>query len=91
MEFLAAAVAGSIGGTVAGATLNKYDLGVFWNAVVGLIGGALECRLAGLLIEDVNSAARQADVGVIFLHIIFGAIGGAVLLLLLGTVRRMLQ
>lgn len=41
ISFVLSLLSGAVGGNVAGNALKKYDLGMAWNTVVGLVGGAI--------------------------------------------------
>jgi len=42
-------ICGAAGGNIAGALLNKYNLGTLGNSIVGILGGGLGGQLLGML------------------------------------------
>jgi uncharacterized membrane protein YeaQ/YmgE (transglycosylase-associated protein family) len=80
-------VSGAVGGNAAAGFLKKYDLGMLWNSVVGILGGGLGGWLLGLLGIG-TSTGDSLDLGSIIGSIAGGGVGGGVLLAIIGAVKK---
>lgn len=49
ISFVLSLLSGAVGGNVAGNVLKKFDLGMTWNTVAGLIGGAIGGPLTNMM------------------------------------------
>jgi uncharacterized membrane protein YeaQ/YmgE (transglycosylase-associated protein family) len=87
-------VSGAIGGNAAGKVLKNFDMGTLWNSVAGIVGGGLGGQIMGQLGIDPGAATAAAsgsgDLASIVSQIGGGGIGGAVLLVIAGIVKKML-
>jgi len=82
MEWLISLLCGALGGNLAGAVLKKFSLGTLWNSVVGILGGA-----GGMsIMNKLNLVADNPLVN----QIGGGAVGGSVLLVIVGLIRSIL-
>jgi len=91
MELLIGLICGAIGGNIAGGLLRNVNLGLFGNALAGVIGAGLAEKALSVLGDDgLSSALGGGDAGVLWTHAATGAVGGAAVLLALGSIRNML-
>ena len=78
---------GALGGNIAGALLGRFSLGVLGNSVIGIVGGGL----AGQILWSLGAWGRRApaglDLSAIFWSIAGGAVGGGILLFIIGGIR----
>jgi uncharacterized membrane protein YeaQ/YmgE (transglycosylase-associated protein family) len=72
-------VTGAVGGNLAGAVLKKFSLGTIWNSVVGILGGGIGSQVLGGLL----SSGLVGDIA-------SGGIGGAVLMIVVGVVKKLI-
>jgi len=79
-------VCGAIGGNVAGAALKDQSLGTAGNSIAGIIGGAIGGQ--GLANALGMAAGGQLDVASIVSSVAGGGIGGAILMVIIGIIRK---
>jgi hypothetical protein len=79
---------GAVGGNAAGAGLKNYSLGTIGNSLVGILGGGLGGQLLNVL--GVATAGGGMDLGSIVGDIASGGVGGGVLLVIIGIIRKAL-
>jgi uncharacterized membrane protein YeaQ/YmgE (transglycosylase-associated protein family) len=79
-------VSGAVGGNVAGAALKNLSLGTVLNSVVGILGGGLGGQLLGML--GIDAGGGQMDVAGIVGSVAGGGVGGAVLLAIVGAIKK---
>lgn len=82
---------GALGGNIAGALLGRFSLGALGNSIVGMVGGGL----AGQLLYYLGAWGRYTstswlNLSAIFWSIASGALGGGLLILILGGIRMMI-
>lgn len=82
-------LSGAIGGNVAGKVMPKFDLGMLWNSVAGVVGGGLGAQIIGAIVPGLLSGGL--NVSGIVSSIAAGGAGGGVLLALVGVIRSMMQ
>jgi len=82
MSWLTSLLSGAVGGNVAGAVLKDKSLGPMWNSVVGVLGGGLGGQLLGVI--------GLAPGGGIVGNIASSAIGGAVVLVIVAFLKKMM-
>lgn len=82
-------ISGAVGGNLAGKAVPKFDLGMLWNSVAGVIGGGLGAQIIGAIVPGLLSGGLSVN-GIIS-SIASGGVGGAVLLMLVGVVRGMMN
>jgi uncharacterized membrane protein YeaQ/YmgE (transglycosylase-associated protein family) len=86
-------ISGAVGGNVAGALMNNFDLGPVGNSIAGLIGGGLGGQLLGMLTSGGASTAGMAatgsglDVSSILSSLAGGGVGGAVVMAIVGLIK----
>jgi uncharacterized membrane protein YeaQ/YmgE (transglycosylase-associated protein family) len=94
MGLLINLISGAVGGNVAGKAVKSLDMGTLWNSVAGIVGGGLGGQILGQLGLDPGAAAAAATdsggLGAIVSQIGGGGVGGAVLLLIAGYVKKMM-
>ena len=86
IALIARLIAGAIGGGAAGTMLPAFSLGRFGNAVAGIVGGSAGVPLF-LALGFLQPGGTETEM--IGLQAIGGAIGGALLLILIGLFRGM--
>lgn len=86
---LAQLLGGSLAGIVFGKIVHTSDMGLFWNAVSGTLGGILGGQLIGLLLGKTEIAAGIDVAGVIgpFMD---GAVTGGIIQIVAGSILRRL-
>jgi uncharacterized membrane protein YeaQ/YmgE (transglycosylase-associated protein family) len=81
-------VSGAVGGNVAGSLLKNLSLGTTGNSIVGILGGGIGGQLLGLL--GVAAAGGGMDVAGIVGSLASGGVGGAVLMAIIGLIKKAL-
>ncbi|HEY9182898.1 MAG TPA: hypothetical protein VIQ99_06845 [Gammaproteobacteria bacterium] len=81
-------VSGAVGGNIAGAALKNLSLGTVLNSVVGILGGGLGGQILGML--GIATGGGEMDLGGIAGSVAGGGVGGAVLLAIVGAVKKAL-
>lgn len=79
-------VSGAVGGNVAGAALKNLSLGTVGNSIVGILGGGIGGQLLGML--GLGGGGGGMDVGSIVSSVAGGGVGGAVLLAIIGFIKK---
>jgi uncharacterized membrane protein YeaQ/YmgE (transglycosylase-associated protein family) len=83
-------VSGAVGGNVVGKIFSGLNLGTLVNSVAGIVGGGLGGTLLGLM--GIAAAPSGAlDLASIAGSIGSGAVGGGVLLAVVGFVKKLLR
>ena len=84
-------IAGAVGGSVVGAALKRYDLGIIGNLVVGIIGGGIGAQIIGALLgggdNDTIVGPNGFDLGTLIAQFASGAFGGGVLVIISGLLK----
>jgi uncharacterized membrane protein YeaQ/YmgE (transglycosylase-associated protein family) len=80
-QIIISLISGLVGGNAAGALLKKLSLGPIGNTIVGLLGGGLGGQLLSLV------TGSNADAGSIIGNIASSAVGGSVLMAIVGFVK----
>lgn len=87
-------ISGAAGGNAAGKVLKNFDMGTLWNSVAGIVGGGIGGQLMTALGIDPGAAAGAAaggvDIGSIVSQVAGGGVGGAVLLVVAGYLKKMM-
>jgi len=83
-------VSGAVGGNLAGSVLKKLSLGTLGNSIVGILGGGIGAYLLDLVGVPV-SASGGMDIGSIVSSIAGGGVGGAVLMAIVGIIKKALS
>ena len=71
-------IAGAAGGNIAGALLQKYNLGTVGNTIAGIVGGGVGGQIVG------GSTRLGSIVG----QIVSGGVGGGVLMVIVGLIKQ---
>jgi len=80
-------VCGAIGGLVAGRILGRFSLGSIANAVLGILGAGLGSRI----LHEFGGIGGGGQAGEIVRHLASALVGGGVLLVLAGLIRRAMK
>lgn len=86
-------IAGALGGNAAASSLKNINLGNLGNTVAGALGGLGGGQILEGLIPGLGAGATGGglDIGTIIGQLVGGGAGGAVLTIIAGLVRNMLQ
>lgn len=84
------AVCGAIGANITGKAIKKIDLGVLWNSVSGIIGGGLGGQLLNML-GVATVSGGSPDLISILSNVGSGAVGGGVLMVIVGLIKKALS
>jgi uncharacterized membrane protein YeaQ/YmgE (transglycosylase-associated protein family) len=79
-------VSGAVGGNVAGAAMKNLSLGTVGNSIVGILGGGLGGQLLGML--GMGGGEGATDASSILQNVAGGGVGGAVLLAIIGFIKK---
>ncbi|MBA4324505.1 MAG: hypothetical protein C0426_05465 [Rhodobacter sp.] len=92
MELIIQIIAGLLGGNAVGAGAKTLSLGTAGNSVVGGVGGLLGGLLAGTLAGEGGAAIdfSNLDMGALVQSVAGGGIGGAILTVIVGMVKKTL-
>lgn len=83
-------ISGAVGGNIAGGILKNFNLGVLGNSISGIIGGGLGGQVLAALGIGV-SANGIMDMGSILGTVASGGVGGGIVMLVIGLVRKMMS
>jgi hypothetical protein len=95
-QMIISLVSGAVGGTAVGTVLKKLSLGKIGDALVGVVGGGVGSYAVGLLglgtaaTPAAADAAAGMDWSAILNSVGSGAVGGGVLLAVVGVVKGMM-
>ncbi len=81
LQVIVSLLSGIAGGNIAGAILKKYSLGAIWNSILGLLGGGI----GGEMLSMVSGGTLET--GSILGSILSSAVGGGVLLFIVGFLK----
>ncbi len=80
-------ISGAAGGNIVGKLFSKLSLGTAGNSIAGILGGGLGGQLLGMA----NMAGSGGmDLAGIISQVAGGGVGGGVLMVIIGLVKRML-
>ena len=84
------ACAGGVCANIAGELLRKYDLGAVGNTISGILGGGLGARFVGAFAGGAGTDPLRGGLhlGSIVGQIVSSAVGGGVLMMIIGSARR---
>jgi uncharacterized membrane protein YeaQ/YmgE (transglycosylase-associated protein family) len=88
MELIINLISGAVGGNVAGGLMKNLSLGTVWNSVVGILGGGLGGQILGMLGVAGSGDLSSMDLGSIVSSIGGSAVGGGVLLAVVGMIKK---
>jgi hypothetical protein len=92
-------LAGAVGGQAAGAAIKSHSLGTSGNCIAGAIGGLILTQVLGALGIGVPDAATldpataggALDMSALIAQVVGGGAGGAMLTIVAGVVRGVIQ
>ena len=82
-------LSGAVGGNVAGSLFKKLSLGMLGNSLAGILGGGLVAQILGGLL-GMQASGGSMDLGAILAEVASGGVGGGVVMVLIGVLKRML-
>jgi len=89
---------GAVGGNVAGAAMKDKSLGTLGNSIVGILGGGIgaiggDGGIGGQLLNALGVAVQTggADLSTVAGNVGTGGVGGAVLLIVVALVKKLLN
>ncbi|RMH63373.1 MAG: hypothetical protein D6677_07310 [Calditrichaeota bacterium] len=88
MELIIQLISGAIGGNVAGKSMPNFDLGMILNSVVGILGGGLGGQILGMLGMAMGGDSSSLDIAGLAANVAGSGIGGAVLLAVIGFIKK---
>ena len=83
------AIAGAVGGNVAGKAAPDLDQGTLINSIAGLIGGGLGGQIVAAVLPQLMAGGGMSLSGILS-SLVSGGAGGGVLLAVLGVVKNMM-
>ncbi|MBN1482477.1 hypothetical protein EH223_10570 [candidate division KSB1 bacterium] len=89
-ELIIQLISGAVGGNIAGGVLKNLNLGPVWNSVVGILGGGLGGQLLNA-IGLLGQSGGGLDIGSIIGNVASSGVGGAVLLVIVGLIKKALK
>jgi uncharacterized membrane protein YeaQ/YmgE (transglycosylase-associated protein family) len=88
-QLIISLLGGAAGGNIAGSLMKNFSLGTLWNSVVGILGGGLGAQLLSAL--GVATETGGMDIGSIIGNVASSGVGGGVLLVIVGFVRKAMK
>lgn len=82
-------ISGAVGGNAAGAAMKNLSLGTVGNSIVGILGGGIGGQLLSML-GVAAASGGSLDIGSIIGSVAGGGVGGAVLLAIVGLIKKAL-
>ena len=82
---------GALGGNAAGAIMKKFSLGTIGNSIVGILGGGLGGQLMSMLNIGGSTGGGTLDVASILTSVAGGGLGGGVLMVIVGLIKKMMS
>ncbi len=93
MELIISLIAGAIGGNVAGGLLNRMSLGTIGNSIAGILGGGIGIYILSMLgaesLARIAGGSEIGEIGALMGPFVMGGLGGAIILVIVGTLWRM--
>ena len=87
-------ISGAVGGNIAGVVLKNFSLGAAGNSIAGVIGGVIGGQILNAILgpgtvpDATATEAGGTDIGSIIGSIAGGGIGGAILMIIVGLIRK---
>jgi len=81
-------VSGAVGGNIIGSVFKNLSLGTLGNSIAGIVGGGIGGQILGMLGMGIGGGGM--DVAGILGTVASSAVGGGVLMTVIGFVRRLL-
>lgn len=82
-------IGGAIGGNLAGMVMKKFSLGIIGNSALGILGGGIGGQLLTTLGVHINRGGPNLES--ITGSILSGAVGGGVLIIIVGIIKKALS
>ncbi len=89
LPLLIQAIAGAVGGNVAGRASPNLDQGTLINSIAGLVGGGLGGQIIAAVLPGLMAGGGLSLQGILT-SLVSGGAGGGVLLAVLGVVKNMM-
>ncbi|MGB1309791.1 MAG: hypothetical protein ACPG47_01205 [Leucothrix sp.] len=83
-------VSGAVGGNVIGSVFKNLSLGGLGNSIAGIVGGGIGGQLLGMLGMGLGGDAGSMDAAGILGSVAGSAVGGGVLMTVIGFIRKMM-
>ena len=80
-------VSGAVGGNIAGSLFKNLSLGTAGNSIAGIVGGGLGGQILAML--GVMTTTGGMDVASIVGNLAGGGVGGAVLMAIIGVLKKL--
>lgn len=80
-------ISGAVGGNLAGSIFKNLSLGTAGNSIAGIVGGGLGGQLLSML--GIMTSTGGMDVASIVGNLAGGGVGGAVLMAIIGVLKKM--
>lgn len=91
MELLISLIAGAVGGAIGGGFFKNLPLGALSHSIAGIVGGGLGGQALSLLDSaGIAALAGSTDTGVLIGRAVSGAVGGLMVLVVVGVIGRVL-
>jgi uncharacterized membrane protein YeaQ/YmgE (transglycosylase-associated protein family) len=90
LELIIQLLSGAVGGNLAGGLMKNYSLGTLWNSIVGILGGGLGGQILSALGLMGGAAGASMDIGSIVGNIVSSGVGGGILLIIVGLIKKAL-
>ena len=92
LPLIVSLVSGGVGGNIAGALMQKFNLGPVGNTITGLVGGGVGSQLLNMITSCGAAAAAAApasgmDLSSILSSVGGGGIGGAIVMAVIGLIK----
>ena len=82
-------ISGAVGGNIAGALFKQFNLGVLINSIAGIVGGGIGGQILSSVLG--MGAGGGMDIGSIISQVAGGGVGGAILLVIVGVIKKALN
>ena len=92
LPLIVSLVSGGVGGNIAGALMQKFNLGPIGNTLAGIVGGGVGGQLLTMITSGGAAAAAAApasgmDLSSILSSVGGGGIGGAIVMAVIGLIK----
>ena len=91
LPLIVSLVSGGVGGNIAGAVMQKFNLGPVGNTIAGLVGGGVGGQLLNMITSGGAAAAATPasgmDLSSILSSVGGGGIGGAIVMAVIGLIK----
>jgi uncharacterized membrane protein YeaQ/YmgE (transglycosylase-associated protein family) len=89
LPLIVSLVSGGVGGNIAGAVMQKLNLGPVGNTIAGIVGGGVGGQLISMLTSGGAAAAPASgmDLSSILSSVGGGGVGGAIVMAIIGLIK----